>query len=169
VNISTSAEKSKCPKYDNVDLPQKIHEIKISPGSMGIDIVMTNLWDFPKDESIQLKGLDIILCCLDDDENDNIKSSMLFMNERFASILIQALGLNEFEVRWRAHTVLMMLSSSHGMCKHIESQGGCERIINILKESSQEDPILQLALWSLSNLCRVGKFLYFNSLFLPHK
>ena len=128
------------------------------PGSMGIDIVLSNMLNFANNENVQLMGFDTILQCLYQHNNDSKSCMSIFSNDRCATVLVRALmGQKKFKVRWRVHAVLMKLTSHNEMCKYMESQGGCKAILDVLKEPCLEVSVHQMALWSLSNLCRVGE------------
>ncbi len=115
---------------------------------------------FPNSENIQLYGLDIILSCLKD---DNLH---YFVNESCAKILIHAIIINDFKVKWRAFVALMKLSTSLDMCRYIEKSDGCGILLNEIRQWFDGEGIgiqcslLQLALWTLSNICKHGKMFY---------
>ena len=127
------------------------------PGALGLQLIQSHMLQFPNSENVQLIGLDIILKCLD---NKNYLDD--FIDKHYASIVLKTIKVRKFEVKWRAYVTLMKLSTSREMCKHIEKQKGCEVILNELKQwfddKTRDKSVLQLALWSLSNICKLGKY-----------
>ncbi len=143
----------------------------IPPGKRAISIVMSNMLKFPQKDNIQLICLDIILKSLElqDQESDRKNTDHnldLFSNQTFMTSLLQALHTKEFEIRWRAHLLLLKLTHSYKICNCVERSGGCLIILDILKsigvdadllESHDERSVYQLALYTLANLCKSGK------------
>ncbi len=139
------------------------------PGPLGIDTVLSNMLKFPKERHIQLEGLKIILLCIDQHSDETDSSLDLLMNEECATVLIRILELAmmdsmnncmDLDIQWRAHTVIMELSSrSERMCECIAKRGGCRSLMGVLQGLGKEKDdcsIYQIALWSLSNLCKSG-------------
>lgn len=140
----------------------------IPPGTRAMSIVMTNMLKFPQKDNIQLICLDIILKSLELQDQESDRKNIdhhnldLFSNQTFMNSLLQALHTKAFEIRWRAHLLLLKLTHSYKICNCVERSGGCLIILDILKVidvdeallvSHDERSVYQLALYTLANLC----------------
>lgn len=143
----------------------------VSPGAMAMDVVISNMFKFPDNTSIQSMGLDIILKCLHNPGTNNGEWKELFIDNTNAcvTVLLQSFQSKEFGIKWRAHMALMKLTRHHDICKQVERNGGCLSIMNMLIARSAdisqflvedgERYVYQLALWTLENLCEVGELI----------
>ena len=146
------------------------------PGKMAIDIILTHMLSFIKDDNIQLIGLDLILKCLQlhtshsghystngstHGSTERTGECSMFVNERCATVLVKLLqSKRKYEVQWRSHVLLMKLTHHYNMCNYLERSGGCHSIMALLNDATykqENKSVYQMALWILTNLCRVGK------------
>lgn len=115
----------------------------------GIEIVMKALSDYPENEAVQCKGLHIILQCI---RHYSVPVST-FVNKECASVVIAAiLKFDVYQIQWRAHTVMMELSSNLQMCAHLGAEGGCEAMMNTLSQSVKDVSLTQITVLTLNHL-----------------
>lgn len=124
-----------------------------NPCQTGIKIVIKALSEYPDNETIQRKGLQIIL------QSILISNTPFntFVNKECASVIIAAIDkFDVYQVQWRALTAMMALTSNLRMCAHFRKEGGCDVIMKILEQNVKDKSISQIAIWTLNHLFKEG-------------
>ena len=166
---SKSYEERESANYNDANFNQtKSLSNKAIPGSAGMDLVLSCMEEYPDNSKVQQNALNAILSSIlrsreneANEYSDNQWSHLSLQHHKCVASVLKALDLHIYRdntpIQWRAITILMELTTrSQENCRLVAKENGCESLLHACKRFQKDPALLQVALWTLANLCQQG-------------
>ena len=129
---------------------------QVSDGVADITLVLTHMHKHLSRNEVVTAGLEAVVKHTQNDQNTIAID--LFLSEAFIAIIKTVLNSEDGYQHQLAMIVLLALTSNERFCHFFAMHRGCDTLMQVLlSDLALADELLQLALWTLSNLSKEGK------------
>ena len=139
------------------------------PGFVGIELVLSCMEEYPDNSKVQKNALNVILTTIMltvknkcNQCSDKGREALPLQHPRCIPSVLKALELPVYNdntsIQWRAISILMELTGrSQEICRLVVAgENGCDALLNACTRFQKDPALLQIALWTLANLCQEG-------------
>ena len=148
-----------------VPIHSKDHHV--CDGASDISLVITHTQKHLKRSDILTAGLKVVAKYIENAKGDILIDP--FFSKAFILIINTALVSEKISQQQLAITIVLALTSKDRFCRFFGKNQGCEQLLKVLRNEGTQalaEKLHQIALWTISNLCKEGK--HFTLLYLSN-